>query len=72
MYKISSNIIYDKLCTCAEQFSEINEAQTGFWTGYPTTDNLFTLQSMVQKNIPVNPQVDFMCCTLISKRRSIA
>ena len=49
MYKLFSNIIYDRLCTWAEQFSKIDEAQAGFRTGYSTTDSIFILQSMVHK-----------------------
>ena len=47
MFQTFSNIIYDRLCTLAEK--KIDDAQTGFRTGYSTTDNIFQLQSMVQR-----------------------
>ena len=49
MYKIFSNILYNRLCKWADFNNKIEEAQAGFRKGYSTIDNLFTLQSMVQK-----------------------
>lgn len=51
MYKIFANIIYDRLYTWSEEFGKIDESQAGFRVGYSTIDNIFTLQSMVQKYI---------------------
>jgi len=49
MYKIFSNIVYNRLCKWADLNNKIAESQAGFRKGYSTIDNLFTLQSMVQK-----------------------
>ena len=49
MYKIFSNIIYDRLYVWAEEFNKIDESQAGFRSGYSTVDNIFTLQSLIQK-----------------------
>ena len=49
MYKIFSNILYDRLRKWAELNNKIDEAQSGFRAGYSTTDNIFILQSLVQK-----------------------
>jgi hypothetical protein len=51
MYKIFSNIIYDRLFNLAENFDKIDESQAGFRAGYSTIDNIFILQSIVQKYI---------------------
>jgi hypothetical protein len=51
MYKIFSNIIYDRLYILAEKFDKIDESQAGFRAGYFTIDNIFILQSTVQKYI---------------------
>ena len=51
MYKIFSNIIYARLYKWAEKFNKIDESQAGFRNGYSTSDNIFILQSMVQKYI---------------------
>jgi len=34
MYKIFSNIIYNRLCLWSEEFDKIDEAQAGFRSGY--------------------------------------
>ena len=49
MYKIFSIIVNDRLYKWAENFNLIDESQAGFRAGYSVIDNLFTLQSMVQK-----------------------
>jgi hypothetical protein len=51
MYKIFSYIIYHRLYNWAEKFDNIDESQAGFRAGYSTIDNIFILQSMVQKYI---------------------
>jgi hypothetical protein len=61
MYKIFSNIIYDRIYNWAEKVDKIDESQAGFQAGYCTIDNIFILQSMVQyRNILVNRADDFM------------
>jgi len=49
MYKIFSNIIYNRLCLWSKEFDKIDEAQAGFRSAYSTVDNMFTLQSLIQK-----------------------
>ena len=49
MYKIFSNIVNERLCTWAEAYGKIDEAQAGFRAGYSNIDNMFSLQSMFQK-----------------------
>ena len=49
MYKIFSGFITERLTNYAEVSELIDEAQAGFRAGYSVTDNLFCLQSMVQK-----------------------
>ena len=49
MYKIFGNIVNSRLCTWAEEFGKLDESQSGFRKGYSTIDNIFVLQSMVQK-----------------------
>ena len=49
MYNIYSNIIYNRLCLWSEEFDKLDEAQAGFRSGYSTVDNMFTLQSLIQK-----------------------
>ena len=49
MYKMFSNIIYDRLYVWAEEFNKIYESQAGFRSGYSTVDNIFTLLSLIQK-----------------------
>ena len=51
MYKIFSNIIYDRLCKWSEIYNILDETQAGFRSGYSTTDNIFSLQSLIQKYI---------------------
>ena len=51
MYKIFSNILHDRLVKWSDIYNKIDEAQAGFRSGYSTTDNLFTLQSLIQKYI---------------------
>ena len=49
MYKTFSNIIYNRLCIWSEECDKIDEAQSGFRSGYSTVDNMFTLQGLIQK-----------------------
>ena len=51
MYKIFSNIVNDRIYNSADTFNLIDESQAGFRHGYSVTDNLFTLQSIIQKYI---------------------
>ena len=51
MYKIFSDIIYYKLCNWSEMYNRVDETQAGFRSGYSTTDNVFSLQSLIQKYI---------------------
>ena len=51
MYKIFSSIINDRISLWAEEHEIIDESQAGFRAGYSVFDNLFSLQSMVQKYI---------------------
>ena len=59
MYKIFSNIINERLITWTQTFHILDEAQAGFRKGYSAIDNIFTLQSMVQKYL-TKPRVDSM------------
>ena len=47
--KILTGMMHTRLNKRAEQYSKIDESQAGFRSGYSTTDNIFTLMSMVQK-----------------------
>ena len=47
--KVFSSIINCRLTTWAHNSSNIPEEQAGFRKGYSTIDNIFTLQSIVQK-----------------------
>ena len=49
LYKIFSRIINNRLYNWAEENHKIDEAQAGFRRGYSVTDNIFTLQAMIQK-----------------------
>ena len=49
MYKIFSHIATSRIYKWAEHEGQIDEAQTGFRKGYSAVDNIFSLQSMVQK-----------------------
>ena len=51
MYKIFSNIVYTRLNDWAEGYGKIDESQAGFRAEYSTTDNMFTLTSLIQKYI---------------------
>ena len=51
MYKIFSSIINDRISLWAKEHEIIDESQAGFRAGYSVFDNLFSLQSMVQKYI---------------------
>jgi len=51
MYKIFSCIITDRITKWADETGAIDEAQAGFRTDYSVTDQIFTLQSMVEKYI---------------------
>ena len=42
-------MISNRIYTWAEDFTKIDEAQTGFRKGYSAIDNLFTLMTMGQK-----------------------
>ena len=48
MYKIFSNIVYNRLCKLADLNNKIAESQAGFRNGCSSIDNLFTLQSMFE------------------------
>ena len=60
MYKIMSSILTRRLYSWAEENNKIDEGQAGFGRGYSTTDNIFTLQSMVQKYLS-RPGRRFYC-----------
>jgi len=47
--KLFTKILNDRLVYWAESLHLIPESQAGFRKGYSTIDNIFTLQSMVQK-----------------------
>ena len=49
MYKIMSSIVSNRLYIWAEENNKIDEGQAGFRRGYSTIDNIFTLQSIIQK-----------------------
>ena len=49
MYKIFSNIINERLCKWVEEFHKIDESQSGFRPNYSCVDNMFIMQSLVQK-----------------------
>ena len=51
MCKIFTSIIHKRLYDCSESNKIIDEAQAGFRRGYSTIDNIFTLQSVIQKYI---------------------
>ena len=51
MYKIFSNIVNDRIYNWADTFNLIDESQARLRHGYSVTDNVFTLQSMIQKYI---------------------
>ena len=51
MYKIFSAIVNDRLTFWSEAYHVIDESQAGFRAGYSVIDNIFTLQSMIQKYI---------------------
>ena len=51
MYKLFSSILNDRIYHWTDSFELIDESQAGFRTGYSVIDNLFTLQSMIQKYI---------------------
>ena len=70
MYKIFSNIVNERLCTWVEAYGKIDEAQAGFRAEYSTADNMFSLQSMIQKYI-CKPGVGFMFCMWISRKHLI-
>ena len=52
--KIFTAILNNRLTTWADALGEIDEAQAGFRRGYSTVDNIFILQSIVQKYITKN------------------
>ena len=47
--KIFTGILNDRIYKYCTENDKLEEAQAGFRKGYSTTDNIFTLQSMVQK-----------------------
>jgi hypothetical protein len=49
--KIFTKILHDRLCTWAEEQNLRFEEQAGFRKGYCTHDNIFVLQSLVQKYV---------------------
>ena len=51
MYKIFSNITYYRLCNWSEMYNRTDETQAGFCSRYSTTDNIFSLQSLIKKYI---------------------
>ena len=51
LYKIFSGIITHRLDTWADEYNVISEAQAGFRAGYSVIDNIFSLQSIIQKYI---------------------
>ena len=51
MCKNFTNILINRLNEWTEKYSVIHERQAGFRRNYSTIDNIFTLQSLVQKHI---------------------
>ena len=51
MYKIFSNIVNDRIYNLAETSNLIDECQAEYRHGYSVTDNIFILQSMIEKSI---------------------
>ena len=49
MYKLFSIILNKRLYTWAEQNGKLDEAQSGFRSGYSVVDNVFSLSAMIQK-----------------------
>ena len=49
MYKIFARVINERLYNWAEEHNKINESQSGFRRNYSTTDNLFSLNAIIQK-----------------------
>ena len=47
--KIFTGILNDRIYKYSTENDILEEAQAGFRKGYSTTDNIFTLQAMVQK-----------------------
>ena len=51
MYKIFSNIIFDRITRWVEEFNILGESQNGFRRERAPVDNMFILQAMAQKYI---------------------
>ena len=51
MCKIFTGILTNRLNEWTEKYNVIHESQAGFRSNYSTIDNVFTLQSLVQKHI---------------------
>ena len=51
MYKIFSNIVFDKITRWVEEFNILDESQNGFRRERAPVDNMFILQAMAQKYI---------------------
>ena len=51
MYKIFSNIIFDRITRWVEEFNILDESQNGFRRERAPVDNMFILQAMAQKYI---------------------
>ena len=49
LYKVFSNIINERLVKLTNRFNIVDEMQSGFRSGYSAIDNVFCLQSLVQK-----------------------
>ncbi|XP_077996531.1 uncharacterized protein LOC144449832 [Glandiceps talaboti] len=52
--KIFIGILNRRLTFWADAFTKIDEAQAGFRRGYSTVDNIFILQSIIQKYLTLN------------------
>ena len=49
--KLYTSILNNRLTFWAESYEKIVESQAGFRKGYSTTDNIFILQSVIQRYI---------------------
>ena len=68
--KILTGMMNNRLSKCAKDFSKIDEAKSGFRSGYSTVDNLFCLMATAQKYLR-KKVADFTVYLLISRKPSI-
>ena len=70
--KVFIHIVYRRLTLRCEEYNIIDESQTGFRSGYSTTDNNFILMSLIQKYLSKNiREEDFTVYSLICQKHSI-